>query len=89
MYTPSPKAKRIEVRFTDPLTRGDVFGQDVIDTWLGYKRSRECGALQLRPHPYDFMLYYDAGWQAADRESSSRPNVDCHRSIRRMQYRRS
>jgi hypothetical protein len=56
MYTPSPKAKRIEVRFTDPLTRGDVFGQDVIDTWLGYKRSRECGALQLRPHPYDFML---------------------------------
>jgi len=123
MYSPSPKAKRIEVRFPDPscnpylafaamlmagidgiankidpgdpldkniyelppeelaevascpasleaalqaleadhafLTKGDVFTQDVIDTWLDYKRSRECDALRLRPHPYEFMLYYD------------------------------
>jgi glutamine synthetase len=42
------------------LTRGDVFTQDVIDTWLEYKRSRECDELRLRPHPYEFMLYYDA-----------------------------
>jgi glutamine synthetase len=124
MYSPDPKAKRIEVRFPDPssnpylafaamlmagidgimnkidpgepldknlydlppeelaqvpscpasleaaltalesdhefLTRGDVFTQDVIDTWLEYKRSRECDELRLRPHPYEFMLYYDA-----------------------------
>lgn len=124
VYSPSPKAKRIEVRFPDPscnpylafaamlmagldgianridpgepvdknlydlppeeieniascpaslegalnaleedhafLTQGDVFTQDVINTWLDYKRSRECDALRLRPHPYEFMLYFDA-----------------------------
>jgi glutamine synthetase len=124
VYSPSPKAKRIEVRFPDPscnpylafaamlmagldgiqnkidpgepldknlyelppeeaklvpscpasleaaldhleadhkfLTQGDVFTQDVIDTWLSYKRSRECDAVRLRPHPYEFLLYYDA-----------------------------
>ena len=124
MYSPSPKAKRIEVRFPDPscnpylgfaamlmagldgiqkklnpgepldkniydlppeelakvpsvpaslegsldalekdhdfLRQGDVFTQDVIDTWLEYKRTRECDAVRLRPHPYEFMLYFDA-----------------------------
>ena len=42
------------------LTEGDVFTQDVIDTWLEYKRTRECDPMRLRPHPYEFMLYYDA-----------------------------
>jgi glutamine synthetase len=124
MYTPSPKAKRIEVRFPDPscnpylgfaamlmagldgiqnkidpgepldkniydlppeelakvpscpasleaaldaldrdrefLMQGDVFTADVIDTWLDYKRKHECDAVRMRPHPYEFMLYYDA-----------------------------
>ncbi len=124
MYTPSPKAKRIEVRFPDPscngylafaamlmagldgierrldpgepldkdiyaltpeelegvpsvpgsleealraleddhefLLKGDVFTEDVIETWLEYKRSREVDALRLRPHPYEFALYFDA-----------------------------
>ncbi|MGQ0657097.1 MAG: type I glutamate--ammonia ligase [Chromatiales bacterium] len=124
VYSPSPKAKRIEVRFPDPscnpylafaamlmagldgivsksdpgepfdknlyelppeelakvpscpasleaaldalerdhtfLTMGDVFTQDVIDTWLEYKRMKECDAVRLRPHPYEFMLYFDA-----------------------------
>jgi glutamine synthetase len=124
MYSPSPKAKRIEVRFPDPscnpylafaamlmagldgiaqridpgqpvdknlydlppeelknipscpaslegalnaleqdhafLTQGNVFTQDVLQTWLDYKRSRECDAVRLRPHPYEFMLYFDA-----------------------------
>jgi glutamine synthetase len=124
MYSPSPKAKRIEVRFPDPscnpylgfaamlmagldgiqnkinpgdpldknlyelppeelesvpntpetldkaldaleddhefLLKGDVFTPDVIETWLSYKRSRECDAVRLRPHPYEFMLYFDA-----------------------------
>jgi glutamine synthetase len=123
MYSPSPKAKRIEVRFPDPscnpylafaamlmagldgiqnkldpgepfdknlydlppeelsrvpscpssleaalnalekdhefLTKGNVFTQDVIDTWLDYKRGRECDPVRLRPHPYEFALYYD------------------------------
>jgi glutamine synthetase len=124
MYTPSPKAKRIEVRFPDPsctgylafaamlmagldgierridpgqpldkdiyaltpeelsevpsvpgsleaaldalekdqefLLRGDVFTQDMIETWLEYKRGREVDALRLRPHPYEFALYFDS-----------------------------
>jgi len=41
------------------LLRGDVFTQDVIDTWLEYKRENEVDALRLRPHPYEFCLYYD------------------------------
>jgi glutamine synthetase len=124
MYTPSPQAKRIEVRFPDPsctgylafaamlmagldgierridpgqpldkdiyaltpeelsevpsvpgsleaaldalekdqefLLRGDVFTQDMIETWLEYKRGREVDALRLRPHPYEFALYFDS-----------------------------
>jgi glutamine synthetase len=123
MYTSSPKAKRIEVRFPDPscnpylgfaamlmagldgiqnkidpgepldkniydlppeelakvpscpasleaalealdrdhefLMHGDVFTPDVIDTWLEYKRKHECDAVRMRPHPYEFMLYFD------------------------------
>jgi glutamine synthetase len=43
----------------DFLTKGDVFTQDVIDTWLSYKREREVDAIRLRPHPYEFALYYD------------------------------
>ncbi len=123
MYSPSPKAKRVEVRFPDPscnpyiafaamlmagldgienkidpgspldkdiydlapeelanvpsmpgsledaldnlendhdfLMKGDVFTEDVIETWISYKRSKEVDALRLRPHPYEFFLYYD------------------------------
>ena len=123
MYSPSPKAKRIEVRFPDPacnaylafaamlmagldgvenrldpgepldkdiyalspaelskvpsvpgslegalnalendhefLTKGDVFTQDVIETWLEYKRGKEIDPMRLRPHPYEFKLYFD------------------------------
>jgi glutamine synthetase len=123
MYSPSPKAKRIEVRFPDPganpylafsamlmagldgienkinpgepaekdlydleakeaakirtmpgsldealnnlekdhkfLLKGGVFTEDVIEAWIGYKRSREVDPMRLRPHPYEFFLYYD------------------------------
>ena len=41
------------------LLRGDVFTEDVIETWLGYKRKKEVDAIALRPHPYEFHLYYD------------------------------
>ena len=124
MYSPSPKAKRIEVRFPDPtcngyiafavmlmagldgierrlapgdpldkdiyaltpeelkdvpsmpgsldeainalkkdhdfLLKGDVFTEDVIETWIEYKTQNEINAVRLRPHPYEFVLYYDA-----------------------------
>jgi glutamine synthetase len=123
MYSPSPKAKRIEVRFPDPscngylafsamlmagldgvqkkmaagdpldkdiysltpeelsnvpsmpgsleealenlradhefLLKGDVFTKDVIEMWIDYKLENEVNALRLRPHPFEFVLYYD------------------------------
>ena len=43
----------------DWLLKGDVFTQDVVDTWLAYKREHEVDPLRLRPHPYEFTLYYD------------------------------
>jgi glutamine synthetase len=41
------------------LCRGDVFTKDVVETWLDYKRTKEVEAVALRPHPYEFHLYYD------------------------------
>jgi glutamine synthetase len=41
------------------LLASDVFTQDVIDTWIDYKRSREIDEVRLRPHPWEFYLYYD------------------------------
>ena len=41
------------------MLKGDVFTQDVIDTWIDYKRKKEVDAVRLRPHPYEFVLYYD------------------------------
>ncbi|MDA1049560.1 MAG: type I glutamate--ammonia ligase [Planctomycetota bacterium] len=43
----------------DFLLRGDVFTPDVISTWIAYKRKHEADAVRLRPHPYEFCLYYD------------------------------
>ena len=43
----------------DFLLRGDVFTDDVISTWINYKRENEVDALALRPHPWEFALYYD------------------------------
>ncbi len=123
MYSPSPKAKRIEVRFPDPacnpylafaamlmagldgienkidpgqpldkdiyslgadelasvptmpgsleealnhlegdsefLMKGDVFTEDVVRTWIEYKREREHKPVSIRPHPHEFELYFD------------------------------
>jgi glutamine synthetase len=124
MYSPSPKAKRIEVRFPDPacnpylafaamlmagidgienkidpgkpiekdlydlepeeaakirtmpgsldqaisnleadhafLLKGGVFTPDVLETWISWKKTKEMDPMRLRPHPYEFFLYYDA-----------------------------
>ena len=123
MYSPSPKAKRIEVRFPDPscnmylafsamlmagldgiqnkidpgepmdknlydlepeeaaniptlpgsleealhnleidhqfLLKGGVFTEDLIETWISYKRGNEVDAIRVRPHPHEFFMYYD------------------------------
>jgi len=42
------------------LLKGGVFTEDVIETWVSYKRTKEVDTLRLRPHPYEFFLYYDA-----------------------------
>jgi glutamine synthetase len=44
---------------SDFLRVGDVFTDDLIDTWVAYKRRHEVDALRIRPHPYEFTLYYD------------------------------
>ena len=44
----------------DFLLKGDVFTEDVIQTWIQYKTEREIIPLAQRPHPYEFFLYYDA-----------------------------
>ncbi len=41
------------------LLKGGVFTQDVLETWIGLKRSKEIDPVRLRPHPYEFYLYYD------------------------------
>ena len=41
------------------LTQGNVFTDDLIETWISYKRENELDEMALRPHPYEFELYYD------------------------------
>ncbi|MEI7812871.1 MAG: type I glutamate--ammonia ligase [Ignavibacteria bacterium] len=41
------------------LTRGGVFSEDVIQTWIKYKMEKEVKPMALQPHPYEFALYYD------------------------------
>ena len=43
----------------DYLLEGGVFTQDLIETWVEYKRTKEIDPLRLRPHPHEFELYYD------------------------------
>src|ERR1700758_1190330 len=40
------------------LLRGDVFNEDFIANWIDMKQ-KEYDALRLRPHPYEFAMYYD------------------------------
>ncbi|CUU03392.1 L-glutamine synthetase [Candidatus Thermokryptus mobilis] len=41
------------------LLRGDVFTEDVIEAWIKYKWEKEVNPMRMRPHPYEFMLYFD------------------------------
>jgi len=42
------------------LLKGDVFTEDVLQTWIQYKRENEVDALRVRPHPHEFTMYFDA-----------------------------
>ena len=55
-----PEALRALEQDHDFLLKGDVFTEDVVETWIEYKTSQEIVELRLRPHPYEFALYYDA-----------------------------
>jgi glutamine synthetase len=41
------------------LLKGDVFTQDLIETWIEYKRKNEVDPIRLRPHPWEFALYFN------------------------------
>jgi glutamine synthetase len=60
-HTPSSLEEALDALEADQdfLKVGGVFTQDVIDTWLAYKRKEEADQIRLRPHPYEFSLYYD------------------------------
>jgi len=44
----------------DFLLQGGVFTEDLIQTWITHKRKKEIDPVRLRPHPWEFFLYYDA-----------------------------
>jgi glutamine synthetase len=41
------------------LLKGDVFDKEFIENWCEYKRKKEIDPVRMRPHPYEFSLYYD------------------------------
>jgi glutamine synthetase len=41
------------------MLKGDVFTEDVIETWIDYKQTKEVDQVRLRPHPLEFQLYFD------------------------------
>jgi glutamine synthetase len=60
--TPGSLAEAVDALEADHefLTSGDVFTEDVIATWITWKRDNELNEMALRPHPYEFHLYYDS-----------------------------
>ena len=41
------------------LLKGDVFTEELIETYISYKMKHEAEAVRLRPHPWEFAMYYD------------------------------
>jgi len=41
------------------LLQGDIFTKDMIEMWIDYKRTKEIDPVRLRPHPWEYYLYYD------------------------------
>ena len=60
--TPSSLAESLDAleKDHDYLLNGNVFTKDNIETYISYKRENEINQMNLRPHPYEFHLYYDA-----------------------------
>lgn len=60
-YTPKSLSEALDALEANHefLLKEDVFTQDVINTWISYKRKNEVDPIRLYPHPYEFILYYD------------------------------
>jgi len=41
------------------LLEGGVFTKDLLETWIAHKYENECDPIRMRPHPYEFHLYFD------------------------------
>jgi glutamine synthetase len=41
------------------LVKGGVFSEELVETWIAWKRENEIDAVRLRPHPAEFALYFD------------------------------
>jgi glutamine synthetase len=41
------------------LLEGDVFTAEFVELWINYKKKTEADPVRMRPHPYEFHLYYD------------------------------
>jgi len=61
-HTPGSLAEAVDALEADHvfLTKGDVFTDDLVRTWIDWKRAEEIKEMALRPHPYEFHLYYDS-----------------------------
>jgi len=61
-HTPATLEEALEALEADHafLTEGGVFTEDVIKTWIRWKRTEELKEMAIRPHPYEFHLYYDS-----------------------------
>jgi len=60
--TPGTLDEAVAALEADPefLLAGDVFTEDLLDAWVVWKKEKELHELHLRPHPYEFHLYYDS-----------------------------
>jgi len=61
-HTPGSLAEAVDALEQDYkfLLAGGVFTEDLIEVWINWKRNEELAPLALRPHPYEFNLYYDS-----------------------------
>lgn len=59
--TPADLAHALDALENDHafLMKGDVFTEDLIQMWLDLKREQEVDAIRLRPHPWEFAMYFD------------------------------
>jgi glutamine synthetase len=59
--TPGSLRRALEIleKDHDFLLKGDVFTEDVIETWIDYKMNKEVLAMEIRPHPWEFAMYFD------------------------------